>query len=406
MNPLLDNQKSAKEYLQKYKVGALFMEMGTGKTRVTCELVNSAKDIDSIFWIAPLRTLYPLNEMDSVIDEINKWGGFNVPVYYFGIESIQGSDRIYLDLINKIGKSKNPFIIIDESITIKNSTAKRTKRIIEISKIAEYKLILNGTPLSKNLMDLKPQLDFLSPLILNMSDEEYKNTFCKYTKITKIFKGKHKYCKEFITGYENIDYLYSIIKNYVFECGVNLSVNQYYNNLNYFIDGVLLKEYYRLKELYLDNEMLLMKNNNIFLEMTQKMQRSYCCSQSKIDLLNELFKQKDESKFIIFCKYIDSRNLCKKHFKKATILSYQTGSFGLNLQHLNNTIYFDKVWDLSVKLQASKRTFRTGQEYDCTYYDLTGDVGLESLIDKNITKKIGMLEYFKSKTKQELINEL
>lgn len=406
MNPLLDNQKSAKEYLQKYKVGSLFMEPGTGKTRVACELVNSACNIDCVIWLAPLRTIYPNDNIGSVIDEINKWGGFNVPVFYFGIESIQSSDRIYLDLINKIKSAKCPFIIVDESIKIKNSTAKRTKRILEISKMAEYKLILNGTPLSKNLMDLKPQLDFLSPLILNMSDAEYKNTFCEYTKITKIFKGKTKSTKEFITGYENIDYLYSLIKNYVFECDLKLSINQYYNTINYNIDGDSLKEYYRLKELYLDNEMLMWKNNNIFLEMTQKMQHTYCCTPSKIELLNNHFKQADQSRTIIFCKYIDSQKICEKYFKKATILSYQKHSLGLNLQHLNNTIYFDKIWDLALRMQSGNRTFRTGQEYDCAYFDLTGDVGLESLIDKNICKKVGMLEYFKNKTKQELINEL
>ena len=38
----------------------------------------------------------------------------------------------------------------------------------------------------------------------------------------------------------------------------------------------------------------------------------------------------------------------------------------------------------------------------CEYYDLTGDVGLESLIDRNIDKKVSMSEYFKKVTKEEL----
>jgi hypothetical protein len=53
-------------------------------------------------------------------------------------------------------------------------------------------------------------------------------------------------------------------------------------------------------------------------------------------------------------------------------------------------------------VQSGRRTFRQGQEYDCKYWDLTGNVGLEDLIDKNINKKIGMVEYFKGKTKEEL----
>jgi SNF2 family DNA or RNA helicase len=402
MQPLLDNQTTAKEYLLPYKVGALFMEPGTGKTRVSCELVNTAKDIDLVAWVGPLQTIRPKDGLTSVVDEINKWGGFNTDVCYTGIESIQSSDRIYLNLHNRISKARNPFIIVDESLKIKNADAKRTKRMMELGEMAQYKLVLNGTPLSKSLLDLKPQLDFLSRKILNMSDAEYKNTFCQYTKVTKCFKGRREYTKEFITGYENIDYLYSLIRHYVFECDLSLAVKQYYSGINYTIDDESLEEYNRLKEKYLDNEMLQWKNNNIFLEMTQKMQHSYCCTPSKFEALDKHFKEYDESRTIIYCKYIASREACEKYFKKATVLSYQKESLGLNLQHLNHTVYFDKIWDLALRTQSGRRTYRTGQEYDCTYTDMTGNVGLESLIDKNIEKKIGMVEYFKGKTKEEI----
>lgn len=93
-------------------------------------------------------------------------------------------------------------------------------------------------------------------------------------------------------------------------------------------------------------------------------------------------------------------------FPKAKVLSYQKEAFGLNLQEYNNTIYFDKVWDYALRTQSTRRTYRVGQEYDCHYYDLTGDVGLESLIDRNISKKISMTEYFKKVTKDELVKDL
>ena len=49
---------------------------------------------------------------------------------------------------------------------------------------------------------------------------------------------------------------------------------------------------------------------------------------------------------------------------------------------------------------------KTGQTEDCVYYNLTGNVGLESLIDDNIDKKISMSEYFKKINKEELKKEL
>lgn len=401
MQNLLNNQLEARTKLLPFKVGALFMEPGTGKTRVACELVKPVQP-DLAVWIGPLQTIRPKDGLPSVIDEINKWGGFNAETIYTGIESIQSSDRIYLQLYNRIRTAWNPFIIVDESLKIKNADAKRTKRLLDLSNMVQYKLILNGTPLSRNLLDLWSQMQFLSPMILNMSLAEFKNTFCEYTKVTKFFGGHRGYTKEFITGYENIDYLYSLIRHYVYECDLSLNVGQYYTDLRYSIDEESLKEYTFLKEKYLDNEMLQWKNNNIFLEMTQKMQHVYCCTPSKFEILDELFKSIDESRTIIYCKYVASREACEKYFKKATVLSYQKESLGLNLQYLNQTVYFDKIWDYALRTQSSRRTFRTGQEYDCRYFDLTGNVGLESLIDSNINKKVGMVEYFKGITKEEL----
>jgi SNF2 family DNA or RNA helicase len=402
MRPLLDNQSKAEQHLNTLKVGALFMEPGTGKSRVALELVNPVKP-DLVVWIGPLGTIRPKSAgVLPISAEIDKWGGFNAETIYVGVESIQQSDRIFLQLYDRIKAAKRPFVVVDESLKIKNAEAKRTKRLMQLGEMVEYKLILNGTPLSRNLMDLKPQMDFLSPRILSMSDAEFKNTFCKYTKVTKSFGGRKSYTKEFITGYENIDYLYSLIRHYVYECDLSLSIQQLYKEIPYCLDEASSKEYYRLKERYLDDEMLTWKNNNIFLEMTQKMQHTYCCTPSKFEALERLFKDVDESRTIIYCKYVASREACQKYFKKATVLSYQKESLGLNLQHLNNTVYFDKIWDYALRVQAGRRTFRTGQEYDCRYWDLTGNVGLESLIDSNVQKKVGMVEYFKGKTREQI----
>jgi len=401
MQTLFDNQLTAIEKLRHYKVGALFMEAGTGKTRIAVELANDIQEVDYILWIGPYQTIH---RPEGVKTEIAKWGGFHCAnVDYCGIESLQNSDRIYLEYRNKLDSALNPFVIVDESLKIKNADAKRTHRLFDYGQLSTYRLILNGTPITRNLLDLWAQMEFLSPKILGMAMAEFKNTFCAYTRVTKSFGRSYRsYTKEFITGYENIDYLYSLIRHYVYECDLTLQVQQYYNTLNYQLDQESSEEYYRLKEKYLDNEVLLWKNNNIFLEMTQKMQHTYSCTPEKFEVLDELFKTVDESRTIIFCKYINSQEACKKYFKKATILSYQKESLGLNMQHLHNTIYFDKNWDYALRVQSGRRTFRAGQEYDCRYWDLTGNVGLENLIDKNINKKIGMVEYFKGKTKEEL----
>ena len=141
-----DKQQLAFEKLSKLKVGALFMEQGTGKTKVALDLIASkAHKIDYVLWICP----YSLkNEIEA---ERLKWHP-ELILDIVGCESIGGSDRIYLELVKKV-ESYRCFIVVDESLKIKNQKAKRTQRILTLGKNSEYRLILNGTPLSKNVLD-------------------------------------------------------------------------------------------------------------------------------------------------------------------------------------------------------------------------------------------------------------
>lgn len=396
---VLKDQNNAREHLRPWKVGALFMEAGTGKTKVAHDLIATT-DADVCLWIAPLRTL------DNARRELDKWGGLSMRIKFVGVESLSQSSRIYLEAYAFVEEARRPFVVVDESLKIKNLNSIRTRRVLEIGKISEYKLILNGTPISKNLMDLYPQMEFLSPEILRMTPTRFKDTFCDYTTITKRM-GWRKWSRDIITGYENIDYLYSLIRNYVYECDLRLEVSQNWHGLDYTLTDDDWERYQNIKEYYLTLDALTEWNNNIFMAMTQKLQHSYCASPAKVARLRELFSSRvDERRAVIFCKYIDSRQLCEKVFPRAKVLSYQREAFGLNLQEYNNTIYFDKTFDWALYEQASRRTFRTGQEYDCHYYDLTGDAGLEKIIDRNIEKKISMVEYFKSKTKEQIMKEI
>jgi SNF2 family DNA or RNA helicase len=396
MQTLLDNQINAIEKIRKYKVGALFMEMGTGKTRTAFELIKSVK-CDGIIWLTPFQNKLNIKE------EIAKCGGLS-NLHIYGIETLSSSDRIYLEISNLL-KSGNYFLVVDESLKIKNYDAIRTKRIIEYGKYCEYKLILNGTPLTRNLLDIWAQFKFLSPLILNMDIAEFKNTFCEYTTITKRI-GNITKSKEYISAYHNIEHLYSLINHYVYECDLSLSIKQEYKNIDYELSQDELDQYKFIKNEYLDNEKLKFLNNNIFLELTQKMQHNYCLSENKFIALDKILENENVSKVLIYCKYIKSREEIQKRYPKIKVLSYGMHSFGLNLQEYNTTIYFDKTFDYSQMIQSRFRTYRTGQQSDCTYWSMTGNVCLESLIDRNINNKQSLLDYFKKVGTEQLKKEL
>lgn len=405
MQALLAPQTESIQRLQSLKVGALFMRPGVGKTRPTVQLVNSVPGIQQVVHLAPYQSVHPPLPGTGIQDEVNKWGGYQAPVQYVGIESLSNSDRIYLQLFS-IMESRDTFLVVDESLKIKNWDAKRTKRIIELGKLCQYKLILNGTPISRNLLDLWAQMEFLSPLILRMHQAEYKSTFCETVKIKK-FIGHHKaYEREFITAYHNIDHLYSLISPYVYEADLHIDVPEQDIEIDYMIDDEAKDEYTHIKEMYLTDDMLMARNNNIFLELTQKMQHIYCCTEDKFNVVRKLLTTIDPTRTIIFCKFIASQESCRKAFPKCQVLSLQSNSYGLNLQHYHNTIYWDKTWDWALVDQSRHRTRRTGQNQPLRFYHLHGNVPLEQMIWNNNTNKKGLLQYLKGKTTEEIKSAL
>lgn len=401
----MTHQSEAIEKLKKYKVGALLMEPGAGKTRAAYELLKNT-DADYVLYLAPYQTLNSENIEARIQTEIDKCGGFDIQYDFVGIESLSNSDRIYLDCHSKLEKANKAMVICDESLKIKNRDAKRTQRIIKLGNLAEYRLILNGTPLSRDLLDIWSQFEFLSPKILNMNYNQFKDTFCEYTVMKKRI-GNRSITREWINAYHNVEYLYSLIQLYVYECSLDIEVNKQYIEIDYTLDDEHREEYNNLKEHYLDNERLEYFNNKIFLMMTQKMQHSYCLSSDKFYYVERFLRNNDPSKVAIATKFVASRKAVEEAFPNVKVLSYGKHSFGLNLQQYDTTIFWDKTFDYGKQEQIEHRTYRTGQDSKTVrYISLTGDVGLERLMDNNIQKKIKLLDYFKKhgieKVKEEL----
>lgn len=392
MFPLLNQQKASKEKLSTKKVGAFFMEAGTGKTRPVLEL---AKEInpDIIIWFTPFQT------KDNLKAELKKWDDNDIRVV--GIESIQNSDRLYLEIYNLLANAEKPVLIVDESLKIKNSDAKRTQRLIILSKLCEYKYILNGTPISRNLLDIWSQFEFLSPSILQMTETQFKNNFCEYKTMTIRKPGSYRSrTKEWIVKYHNLDYLYKLIEPYVFECDLSLDIGKQYINIDFDLSEEEKTEHEEIIDKVLNNEWLMAKPN-FFLELTQWLQNNYSRSEEKFKYVEKIIKENDPSKILIYAKYIETQKLLKKRFPKVQTLSYQKHSYGLNLQQYNRTIFFDKIWDYALREQAERRTFRTGQNTDCIFYDLTGNVGLEKMINENVSRKADLLQEFKKLSLEE-----
>nr|DAS17875.1 MAG TPA: Chromatin remodeling complex ATPase [Caudoviricetes sp.] len=396
----LKNQQLAFDKLSRLKVGALFMEMGTGKTKVALDLINSKSNkIDYILWICPFSI------KNEIIKERDKWYPA-MKIDVVGCETIGSSDRTYLEILKRVTTSKT-FIVVDESLKIKNINAKRTRRIIEFGGYAQYKLILNGTPITKNVIDLWAQMEFLSPKILKMSFNQFKNTYCEY-----YIRGR---LKGMVKKQRNIEHLISLIEPYIFDCDLDIEAKKMYYNYFYDVD---IFQYSSLK-----NELLECITNIDFFVLTTKLQQFY--TTYKEEMLKELLGQIND-KVIIFVKYLDSipagankivgdmntkerKQVIDKFERgdfKELYITYGCGSYGLNLQFCRNIIFAEHCFDYSQRIQAEARIYRIGQNYDVNYYNLWCNVGLEKMIQSSLNKKSNLLNEIKKEIDKKGENNL
>ena len=97
---------------------------------------------------------------------------------------------------------------IDESTTIKNPAAKRTKNILSLRSLTKYRRILTGSPVTKSPLDLFSQCNFLDPWLLNQ--QSYYAFRTRYAICRKINVSGRQV--EIVVGYRNLGELSEKIK--------------------------------------------------------------------------------------------------------------------------------------------------------------------------------------------------
>lgn len=199
----LDHQLKCFEISKELHFYGAFFEQGCGKTKViidTCTYLNKIKEIDGLIIVAPNGV-----HKNWIVEELPKhfnlyydtfcWNGDwnkeieknfekiliseKFKIFSFNIECFVGKKQ--QELLIRIIKSIRILLAIDESQTIKNQSAKRTKFLVDkISKMVKYKRILTGTPVTKGVQDLYTQLKFLSPDIIGISSYyAFRNKYCQ-----------------------------------------------------------------------------------------------------------------------------------------------------------------------------------------------------------------------------------
>lgn len=175
------------------KVFALFMEQGTGKTKVTIDTAGYLYvhgKIDRILVICPRSV--KSTWLEEVATHLPSYINRRVLVWASGktkqadLDELEGKRNdqalrfliMNIDAVNTTNgiRAAEEFLArgrglaaVDESSKIKSHTAKRTKAIWKLGKKAEYRRILTGTPVTQSPLDVYSQFAYLDPNILGFS---------------------------------------------------------------------------------------------------------------------------------------------------------------------------------------------------------------------------------------------
>jgi len=387
----MNSQEAAFEKLSKLKCGALFMEMGTGKTKVALDLIASKRaKIDYVLWILPLST------KEDIEAERAKWHP-EIAIDFVGVETLSQSGRVFVEKMATVS-SRRSFVVVDESLKIKNADAIRTRRALDLGAKAAYRLILNGTPISKNALDLWPQMQFLSPKILNMTSRRFKDTYCEYYLHGKLRGMVKRDC--------NVPNLISLIEPYIFDSSLYIGKDKEYESKGYSIEDPV--RYREIKDDFVHEYMS--DGSSSFLALAAMLQQCYCSGQAKKEAVEA---EAAKEPCLVFVKYLSSipegsarltgeerdRGGIIGAFRSGAIhhlyVTYGLGAFGLNFQNCRKEIFADHTFDYATRIQAEARIFRMGQTKDVKYVSFDCDCGLDDMIRACLAKKSSLLSEIK-----------
>jgi SNF2 family DNA or RNA helicase len=450
-----NHQLIALEKSWAQKTYALFMEMGTGKSKVLVDNIAMLYDrgaIRAALIVAPkgvyknwndiempvhlpdhvehTKVMWEANitkkkqlELDTLFD-----GGTDLKILIMNVEAFstnKGLDFAHSFLNIFMGKA---LIGIDESTTIKNPTAKRTKNILKIGNLASYRRILTGSPVTKSPLDLFSQCLFLDPYHLGY-DSYYAYRSRYALMLDRNFGGRKV---QIVDSYRRLGELAEKLDSFSYrvlkEDCLDLPPKVFTKRVVELTDEQD-KIYAQMKQMALAllNDKV-MSTVNV---MTQLMRlHQVTCGTFKADdgtitplknnrltaLLDCL--EEVEGKVIIWATYREDIKkiveTLKKAYGEASTVEYhggvdtayrqdhiaqfqdktsptryfvgnpQTGGYGITLTAANTVIYYSNSYDLEKRLQSEDRAHRIGQTGSVTYVDLIA----EGTIDENIVKAL------------------
>lgn len=325
-------------------------------------------------------------------------------------------------------------IICDESQRIKTHDAQQSKAIHKLGDAARYKLILSGTPVQNNAIDIFSQYRFLDPTVFGKNFYQFRNRYA----IMGGFNNRQ------IIGYRDLDGLirkeHSIAFRITKEEAIDLPEQTFIVREIDFAP----KERKLYDQIRRDSAAELSTGGKVTATtvLTKLLRLQQLCggflvtddsiapekvSTAKLDALADIIRDyvvEGRKKLVIFARFIAEvkaiMELCseelpapmkhveiygdiKKEERGGIVKQFQedpdtmvfigqidTAGTGITLTAASTCVYYSKNFNYATYSQSLSRIHRIGQRNTCTYIDLVITKTVDGMINKALAKKEDM----------------
>lgn len=436
------HQEEALQFLYPRNFGALYTDMGSGKTKVMIDLIVNRRFKTTLIiapkkvcrvW-APQFLVHAPNEPISVVD-VSKFPADRKPeaIRKSAGEAKNGQlivvvnyDSVWREPFKKfLLKYKIDAVICDESHRIKSPSSKVSRFLQILGRRVSNRFLMTGTPLAQSPLDIYGQYRFLAPEIFGTSFSRFKDNYANQVPLPGGISVIDKR-----NPYKNLDDL----RNKMLSCAFKVEVEQnlppvqdidvefeipastdkYYKEIRR--EGVLaLKEGYVEAANVLAILLRLQQLLSGYLPVTDEDGNKSIVQidRARQEALRELLEDlPPDEPVVIFAKYKkdikDIRRLIHGMGKKSSevsgsrdtlhnwvvgktqylVVQISAGAEGIDLTRSRYTIYYTPDHSLSRYLQSRKRVHRPGQTRPVVYYKLVAKRPKGLSIDELIWKAL------------------
>ena len=320
---------------------------------------------------------------------------------------------------------------MDESTTIKNKSAKRTKNILGLRGLAQVRRILTGSPITKSPLDLFTQCQFLSPELLGFSSYlAFRNRYAEMTDIP-VGSGRYISVPKYYKRLEELEiklkqFATRIRKDQCLDLKPKVRSKRYIE-----LEGESKQIYNRLRT----SALAIVEDSTISFsnKLTEIVKLHQVCNgftkdddgkmlklhDHKLKALEEIIEETD-GKIIIWANYLwnihEIKHFLETRYGSDSVVSIfgevsvlerkkaveriqtdpdcrflvgnpTTGGFGLTLTACNTVVYYSNSYNLEVRMQSEDRAHRMGQTGTVVYVDIVAKNTLDEAILKSLINK-------------------